>query len=286
MQEPSTPQPQPAKPGRAVEKDFDVAAVLGRECRNGIDMYRIRWRSALVSPSKVTIDDGGRITVEIGGVHWDGVQEANPIIVLEENKREVVWEECERPVWKLGKALGMIANFYENHPEEDNMSCQNPRFWKLLQSKNAASRPPFEAMETPRIVMDRENFPPERYNYTMPLLELCIQSLDRDVRSCTRLLNCPVQQPLKFSDQYLESGRWCNIERATTFRALVAYCVGTQVAKPCNNCAGGKGMFRKCVVENASFNGACTSCAALGGGCEKECEFHHACEYPFPTRVS
>ncbi|EME80505.1 uncharacterized protein MYCFIDRAFT_177447 [Pseudocercospora fijiensis CIRAD86] len=66
------------------------------------------------------------------------------------------------------------------------------------------------------------------------------------------------RQPLIFTDQFCERKLLVNVANTRSRDAIALQVVGLALKVPCNNCAGGKGTFSRCVIDanRSAFNDA------------------------------
>ncbi|EME80507.1 uncharacterized protein MYCFIDRAFT_177449 [Pseudocercospora fijiensis CIRAD86] len=249
-----------------IEADFGVATILERVTESGLDSYLVSWQPTDVRADQVIEEDGERF-VDIDGVRYGPVEE---ILGLEEHANgadtvTVVWRESWRSVWRLGRALGCVAEYYRTHPEEDEVRKLQPRFWNWYKLDPEKLRLQIEAMSWAEVELDGSDFEPEDINYTKPLMTLCKRLLKQKAHPWVRLLNMPVMRLLTFTRRWIEKGHF-HIERMSNLKAMLVHCVGTEKMDRCSACADPQGEvpFKGCVVDDAEFRGACTNCVVLG----------------------
>ncbi|KAF7184904.1 hypothetical protein HII31_13760 [Pseudocercospora fuligena] len=260
-----------------IETDFGVTTILARRTEQELDSYLVKWQPTDVRADQVHEENGDTV-VEIDGVRYGEVEE---IWGLEDHANEadtvtVVWRESWRTVWRLGRALGCVAEYYKKHPDQDEVRNLQPRFWNWYQLDPEKLRIQIEAMSWAEVELNGTDFQPEDIDYTKPLMKLCNRLLKQKLYPWVRLLNMPVMRLLRFTDQWIERGHF-HIERVSNLRAMLVHCVGTRKVDRCTACADPElGVpFEGCVVDDAEFRGACTNCVVLGGGREQRCEWHH-----------
>ncbi|KAM3415092.1 hypothetical protein BST61_g10225 [Cercospora zeina] len=258
--------------GNAVQRDFDVESVLEKRVENGVVWYKVRWKPTRVANDQVDLNAEGQWTVELDGGTWGGVFGVRSVDV---NTCEVAWQDSERPVWRLGRAMSRIAEWHESNPEE--LDANEPQFWLGYKTDGMPSTMSYQMPADTGFFIGqrRRKFQPVNIDYTMPLLKYCLRRATLSPHA-VRLLNSPVQRPLVFSRDFIDSGKEIDLRRANTFKALLAYCVGEARGKSCSRCASGKSAFPACVYHGGVLEGVCAGCAVRGGGCETSCECHNS----------
>ncbi|KXS96591.1 hypothetical protein AC578_11133 [Pseudocercospora eumusae] len=258
-----------------IETDFGIATILERKTKFGLDWYRVKWQPTDVRADQVH-EENGVTVVEIDGVRYGEVEE---IWRLEGDAGgagtvTVVWRESWKPVWRLGRALASVAEYYERHPDQDEVRSLAPRFWNWYELNPERLRVQIEAMSWAEVELNGTDFQPEHIDYTKPLMKLCSRLLKQKPQPWVRLLNMPVMRLLRFTDEWIERGHF-HIERVANLKAMLVHCVGTEKVDRCTTCADLEVPFPLCVVDDAEFRGACTNCVVLGAGREQRCEWHH-----------
>ncbi|KAF2206543.1 hypothetical protein CERZMDRAFT_89170 [Cercospora zeae-maydis SCOH1-5] len=258
--------------GNEVQRDFEVQRVLEKRVEKGVVWYRFRWKPTRVANDQVDLNAEGEWTIELGGGKWEDVLHVRAV---DKTTCEVAWKDSERPVWQLGRAIAKIAEWHESNPEE--IDANEPQFWLESAADRTISAIHYQMpADTDFFIGQRtKKLQPKDIDYTMPLLRYCLRG-DRLSPHTVRLLNRPVQRPLVFSQDFIDSGKEIDLGRGNTFVALLAYCVGEVRGKSCSSCARGKSAFPFCVYSQGVLEGVCVGCAVRGGGCETRCESHNS----------
>jgi hypothetical protein len=267
----SNTSPTTSHPG-CTSKHFRVRCITGRESIDGDTYYIVSWKSSWVpSDQIVNPGDGQDRHIKIDGRDWLIARTIKQKVKKGIPKQLVRWvDDTLEPVKRLRRALPAIrefemkprlarrvVSFDESLLDRTRILPQSDEEFRQAQVHLAKKWP----MIGPR--NDIDLLPAFR----QVVMELCPRPEDDILTRKThqRLIDLPQRRRLRWSEEYLLSGRF--YQYTPPHRNALLLQVAADVADGCcKRCVGDTAPFKECVRDTSGdspwFNGGCANCGA------------------------
>jgi hypothetical protein len=254
-------------------RHFRVRCIIGRDSIDGDTYYIVSWKSSWVpSDQIVTPDDGQDRRIKIDGRDWLIARTIKQKVKKGVHKQLVRWvDDTLEPVKRLRRALPAIrefelkprlsrrvVSFDESLVDRTKVLPQSEAEFRQAQIHLAKKWPMIEPRN------DIDLLPAFR----QVVMELCPRPEDDILairKTHQRLIDLPQRRRLRWSEEYLLSGRFYEYTPPRR-NALLLQVVAHVADGCCKRCVGDTAPFKECVRDTSDdspwFNGGCANCGS------------------------